>query len=107
MANIHSSIQNYVKERTKGLVKLSIDDCSNIINMVMEQKKPFVKLLRFNGQNGSWEHMRNIETTQEKIDMEIKKSINHAPVLECYKFELYNENGQIEGTIFTINPTLF
>lgn len=98
-----------VSELTKGQVKINWDHANEIINTVLtNSKQAYVVHWRYSSNNkGGWEKVRNLATTDELIDQRIREAIEKAPVMDFYKFECFNSEGNKEGEIYTINPFLF
>lgn len=98
-----------ISQQTKGLIKLSWDKATEIMNIVFDNSnQAYVVQYRHNSQmKGSWEKIRNLATTDQIIDEKIKEAIQSAPVMDFYKFECFNSDGEREGSIYTINPCLF
>lgn len=107
------SVQDLVIEKvlelTKGFVKLNWDHATTIINTVLtNSKQAYVVHYRYNAQSkGLWEKIRNIATTDTFIEEKISEAIQRAPVMDCYKFDCFNSDGEQQGTIYTTNPFLF
>lgn len=69
---------------------------------------PQVKLhiADFNRAESSWRHYRTLETTDEKINEEIRKALEKGPTFGFYKYECFNSKNE-KFDIYTINCNLF
>jgi hypothetical protein len=99
-------IIDLVNRRTKGLVKITPLMAQEIINIVISGgETPFVKLYRY--EINGWKLHRQIPTSQDTIDREIRTALKAQPVDHFYKYECFNQNGELEGNIFSTNANLF
>lgn len=86
-----------------------MDDAQQLLSIIniADIDKPFANKLQYNERLAGYQHVRSITTTQQQINEEILKALETGPTKEYYRYDLYNEFKQLEGTIFTTNPHLF
>lgn len=85
-----------------------MQQAQDIINLVTRYNpvtKAHAKLSRF-GMNGL-EVIRTIPTTNEAINQAIQDALAKGPTMGFYKYDLYNDAGEFEGSIFSIDTNLF
>jgi hypothetical protein len=69
--------------------------------------KAFVKKYRFNAMHQTYELYRNIYTTDAVIKQRILEALEEGSVYLFYKYELFNSAGELEGTLYSVNASLF
>jgi hypothetical protein len=102
-------IQSLVLEVSKGLLKLGDSDAQKIIDICTapSSKLCYARVSRYDGNNSRYEFVRKLDITQDQIDKAIKKALNEGPTKQFYWFELFNEDGLFEGSIYTIDQFIF
>lgn len=107
---VEQLIKDYVKRISKGVINLNHQQAREIINLVIGKAAAsgaVAKLYRHNAAKNCWEFLYSVNTTNEKINFEIKIALESGPVYSCYCWELYNDKGEHEGNIYTVKNQLF
>lgn len=108
---IEQMIKDYLKQVSKGIINLSHQQTRELINIIIDnrhlQSVPVAKLYRYNAVNDSWIFLYSVKTTNEIINKTIIEQLQLGPVYKFYCWELYNENGELQGKIFTVKNQLF
>ena len=108
--SIEREIIEYLQQQSKGVINLQPSHARHIVEMVTGtrlEKTAIAKLHRKNDQLNSWDSLRNIRTTNEYIHEQIIKALENGPVMDFYMYELFNDAGEFEGRIFTIDQFIF
>lgn len=107
---VEQSIREFLYQRSKGLIDISIQDARHIIDLVTGKPmagEAVAKLFRYNACSNVWDLIRAVTTTDADIQKEIVEALNGTPVDKFYRWECYNAAGEFEGNILTINTNLF
>ena len=97
----------YLGKVSKGQVNLTTHHAIKIIELVLNAQQCRVMLYRYNYQQKSWELMLTINTDIETINQAILNSLKNKPVDNFYRYDLYNEMNELQGYIYSVNPSLF
>lgn len=104
------AIKDYLYKISKGVITLKHQQAREIINIISGtpiDKKAIAKLYRHNPGRNTWEYLYFAYTTNNRIKEVIIKALEDGPIYGVYMWELYNEDGELEGMIYTIKNQLF
>lgn len=105
---MHQQLTDHIFKISKGILKLTPKGVDEIIEIVKADGRiAHAMLFRHNSSNNTWEKVKKTYTTEEKINSAILAALDKKPVENFYKFECYNDAGELEGTIYTANSSLF
>lgn len=107
MTPVQKNIISYISHVTGGMVTMQQKHAAEIIKIVQSQRSAYVVLYSFNGNTSQYDKVRRIETNVQKINDEIKKALAGKLWEGFYKYICYNNDEEIEGTIYSLNPDLF
>ena len=109
--NTTNKIIDYLFTQSRGVINITPQHAEAIIDLVVYQYardiKAVAKLYRHNAVIDTWELIRTVHTTDEIIKEQIIIALEKKPPENFLMFECYNQAGQFEGRIYTINPSLF
>ena len=107
--NPTSQVIQFIYDKTKGLVNLSIKDADQLIKIITTPviNTGCAKKYLYNAQTSIYDFIRAIPITQLQIDAAIMYALETGPSKQSYYYELINANGESEGIIYTINASLF
>lgn len=103
---LHKIIIEHLYTASQGLIKITKDQANDIINLVTNYRPAYAVKSRY-AQGNRIEVVRTITTTLEAINEAILNALESGPTHGFYKYDLYNDKQELQGSIFTINPNLF
>ena len=104
------SIIAYLHQASKGVINITQLHAQDIIDLATANNKNInarVEMYQYNNVYRRYDHLQTIPISQEKINTAILESVKHRPVEQFIKYEMYNNNNESEGKIYTIDACFF
>ena len=66
-----------------------------------------VKIYKYDLQTGNYCFYRMVQTDDAEIKKEVLLALDKGPTMKLYMYECFNQSGEFEGKIYSINPNIF
>lgn len=108
---IEQQIKDYLNRISKGIINITHQQSREIINIVTGihpgKKTALAKLYKWDPLRNEYIFLYSVPTENNKINSCIITALETRPVYQFYKWDLYNLDGEFEGSIFTVKNQLF
>lgn len=104
------AIINYLHTVSKGVINISQQHAQDIIDLAQQQQQIVnarAEMYQYNNAHKRYDRLRTIKLTDLQINDAILQSVRTRPAEQFIKYELFNSSNLLQGSIYTVDASLF